>query len=103
MADLSQDAWAEQLKNDDNAFILDVRTEEEVADGHIPNAKNLNIFKGQAFIYELEELDKSKNYYVYCKSGGRSGQACVIMNQMGFENTYNLAGGFSQWNGEKTQ
>jgi len=103
MADLSQDTWAEQLKNDDNAVILDVRTEEEVADGHIPDAKNLNIFKGQAFIYELEELDKSKNYYVYCKSGGRSGQACVIMNQMGFENTYNLAGGFSQWKGEKTQ
>jgi rhodanese-related sulfurtransferase len=103
MADLSQDTWAEQLKNDDKAFILDVRTEEEVADGYIPNAKNINIFKGQAFIYELEALDKNKNYYVYCKSGGRSGQACVIMNQMGFENTYNLAGGFSQWRGERTE
>lgn len=103
MADLSQDAWAEQLKNDDNAFILDVRTEEEVADGYIPNAKNINIFKGQAFVYELEALDKTKNYYVYCKAGGRSGQACVIMNQMGFENTYNLAGGFSQWRGERTE
>ena len=103
MADLSQDTWAEQLKNDDNAFILDVRTEEEVADGYIPNAKNINILKGQAFVYELEALDKTKNYYVYCKAGGRSGQACVIMNQMGFENTYNLAGGFSQWNGERTE
>ncbi len=103
MADLSQDAWAEQLKNDDNAFILDVRTEEEVADGYIPNAKNINILKGQAFVYELEALDKNKNYYVYCKAGGRSGQACVIMNQMGFENTYNLAGGFSQWRGERTE
>lgn len=103
MADLSQDTWAEQLKNDDNAFILDVRTEEEVADGYIPNAENINILKGQSFVYELEALDKSKNYYVYCKAGGRSGQACVIMNQMGFENTYNLAGGFSQWKGERTE
>jgi len=103
MADLSQAQWEQQLKADDNAFILDVRTEEEVEEGYIPNAKNLNIFKGQAFIYELEALDKNKNYYVYCKAGGRSGQACAIMNEMGFENTYNLMGGFSQWRGEKTQ
>ena len=100
MSDLSQEQWAQQLKADDNAFILDVRTEEEVADGFIPKAKNLNIFKGQAFIYELEALDKDKNYYVYCKAGGRSGQACAIMNQMGFDNTYNLMGGFSEWTGE---
>ncbi|WP_290697856.1 rhodanese-like domain-containing protein [Lacinutrix sp.] len=100
MSDLSQEQWAQQLKADENAFILDVRTEEEVADGFIPNAKNLNIFKGQAFIYELEALDKNKNYYVYCKAGVRSGQACVIMNQMGFDNAYNLMGGFSEWTGD---
>lgn len=100
MSDLSQEQWAKQLKTDENAFILDVRTEEEVEDGFIPNAKNLNIFKGQAFIYELEALDKSKNYYVYCRSGGRSGQACAIMNEMGFENAYNLLGGFSEWTGD---
>ena len=103
MADLSQEQWAQQLKADENAFILDVRTEEEVADGYIPNAKNLNIFKGQAFVYELEALDKNKNYYVYCKSGGRSGQACALMNQMGFENAYNLMGGFSEWKGERKE
>jgi rhodanese-related sulfurtransferase len=100
MADLSQEQWAQQLKADENAFILDVRTEEEVEEGYIPNAKNLNIFKGQAFVYELEALDKTKNYYVYCRSGGRSGQACGIMNQMGFENAYNLVGGFQEWKGD---
>jgi len=103
MADLLQAQWAQQLKQDDNAFILDVRTEEEVEDGFIPNAKNINIFKGQAFIYELEQLDKTKNYYVYCKAGGRSAQACAVMNQMGFENTYNLMGGFSEWTGAVEQ
>lgn len=103
MADLSQEQWKKQLEADDNAFILDVRTEEEVADGYIPNAKNLNIFKGQGFIYELEALDKNKNYYVYCKAGGRSGQACAIMNEMGFENAYNLMGGFEEWSGDVTQ
>jgi rhodanese-related sulfurtransferase len=45
-------------------------------------------------------MDKTKNYYVYCKAGGRSAQACIIMNQMGFENTFNLEGGFMNWNGE---
>ncbi|WP_394758441.1 rhodanese-like domain-containing protein, partial [Flavobacterium sp.] len=53
----------------------------------------------QGFIYELEELDKSKNYYVYCKSGGRSGQACSIMRELGFETTYNLLGGMMEWDG----
>ena len=100
MADLSQEMWAHQLENDENAVILDVRTEDEVADGFIPNAKNIDIYKGQGFIYELEALDKSKNYYVYCRSGARSAQACAIMNQLGFENTYNLVGGIMAWTGD---
>jgi rhodanese-related sulfurtransferase len=37
---------------------------------------------------------------VYCKAGGRSEQACSLMNQMGFENTYNLMGGMMQWEGD---
>lgn len=97
---LSQQDWADQLQNDTNAVILDVRTEDECADGIIPNALNIDIYKGQGFIYALEELDKTKNYYVYCKAGGRSEQACNIMNQLGFENTFNLMGGFMQWKGE---
>lgn len=100
--DLSQENWTEKLKNDSNASILDVRTEDECSDGIIPNAIMIDIFKGQGFIYRLEELDKTKNYYVYCKSGGRSGQACAIMNQMGFTTTYNLEGGFTEWEGEVT-
>lgn len=47
----------------------------------------------------LEELDKNKNYYVYCAAGVRSAQACGIMSQLGFETTYNLLGGMSQWDG----
>ena len=97
---MSQQNWKEQLEADENAVILDVRTEDEFNDGFIPNAINIDIYKGQGFIYRLEELDKSKNYYVYCRSGGRSGQACAVMNQMGFENAYNLEGGFMQWDGE---
>lgn len=100
MADLNQHEWASKLAADENAVILDVRTPEEVAHGIIPNAIVIDIFKGQGFIYEVEKLDKSKTYYVYCKAGGRSAQACSVMNQLGFKNTYNLVGGFSEWTGE---
>ncbi|MGJ8592788.1 MAG: rhodanese-like domain-containing protein [Aquaticitalea sp.] len=100
MADLSQQDWTEQLEKDDNAVILDVRTQEEVNEGKIPNALHIDIYKGQEFIDEVEALDKTKNYYVYCRSGGRSGQACSVMNKLGFENAYNLVGGFNQWRGD---
>ena len=98
--DLNQTTWTNNLKDDSNAVILDVRTNDECLDGIIPNAINIDIFEGQGFIYKVEELDKSKNYYVYCKAGSRSAQACNVMNQLGFENTFNLVGGFMQWNGD---
>ncbi|TDP60821.1 rhodanese-like domain-containing protein [Flavobacterium dankookense] len=97
---LSQQDWISQLEADTNAVILDVRTEDECNEGIIPNAIMIDIYKGQGFIYQVEELEKNKNYYVYCKAGGRSAQACAIMNQLGFENTFNLEGGFMQWKGE---
>ncbi|MBN2868248.1 MAG: rhodanese-like domain-containing protein [Flavobacteriaceae bacterium] len=100
MANLSQTEWTEQLNADDNAVILDVRTEAEVAEKKIPNSINIDIYKGQGFVYQVEELDKSKNYYVYCRSGARSAQACNIMNQLGFDNTYNLLGGILEWTGD---
>lgn len=103
MADLSQEQWVEQLQNDKNSVILDVRTDDEMAEGYIPNATHIDIYLGQGFIDELQKLDKSKNYYVYCRSGNRSGQACAIMNSIGFETAYNLEGGFMNWEGEVAQ
>jgi len=101
--DLTQEDWQEQLKNDDNAFILDVRAPHELEEGYIPNAVNIDIYLGQEFMDEIEKLDKSKNYYVYCRSGNRSGQACAIMNNIGIANAYNLEGGFMNWEGEVTE
>ena len=100
MEDLTQKVWVEQLENDDNAAIMDVRTAAEVSYGKIPNSIHLDFYRGQEFIAELEKLDKSKNYYLYCRSGQRSGQACRMMEQLGFENAYNLMGGMLQWEGE---
>lgn len=100
MKDLTKEEFKEKVKKDPHAVILDVRTEEEVEEGSIPNAKNLDIYKSQEFVEGLEQLDKSKNYYVYCRSGKRSVQAATMMDSMGFQNTYNLLGGFSEWDGE---
>ncbi len=100
MANLSQEEWEEQLGNDSNAFVLDVRTPEEVEEGYIPGATNIDFYLGPDFLAEVEKLDKNKNYYVYCRSGNRSGQACAIMENAGFKNAYNLEGGFMNWQGE---
>ena len=100
MANLSQENWTKQLEEDNNSIVLDVRTQEEIDLGIIPNAIHIDIYKGQGFIDEVEQLDKTKNYYVYCRSGGRSGQACAVMSQIGFNNAYNLIGGFNEWQGE---
>lgn len=100
MEDLTQEEWTSKLAKDDNAVILDVRTDNEVAEGIIENAIHIDIYQGQEFINAIEELDKSKNYYVYCRSGNRSGQACAILDKLGFENAYNLQGGMLEWEGD---
>lgn len=97
--DLTQEIWWSNYQNDENAVLLDVRTEEEVAEGMIPNAIHYDFYQGQDFLNALENLDKTKSYYVYCRSGNRSGQTCMLMKQLGFENTYNLIGGMNEWNG----
>ncbi|MDP2159475.1 MAG: rhodanese-like domain-containing protein [Flavobacterium sp.] len=96
---LQQEKWWADAQTDQNAVILDVRTPEEFDRGIIPNAINIDIYKGQGFIYLLEELDKSKSYYVYCHAGSRSAKACEVMQQLGFSTTYNLVGGISEWEG----
>ncbi|MDN3596588.1 rhodanese-like domain-containing protein [Zunongwangia endophytica] len=103
MKELSQEEWSKQLAADSDAVVLDVRTEEEVEEGYIPESKNIDIYQGQGFIDEVEKLDKSKNFYVYCRSGKRSAQACTILDQLGYANTYNLQGGFMEWEGETAQ
>ena len=96
---LEQKEWWSQFLNDEHGIIIDVRTEDEYESGKIPGALNIDIYKGQGFIYRVEELDKAKNFYVYCAAGVRSANACGVMQQLGFENVFNLVGGFSNWEG----
>lgn len=102
--DLSQKQWTEQVANQEDAIIIDVRTPAEWAEGIIPNAMMIDIYSGQEFINKISSLaDKDANYYLYCRSGMRSHQACSLMNELGFTKAFNLSGGIIQYTGEIVQ
>ena len=65
------------------AAVIDVRTPEETSAGHLEGAKLFDI-QDSAFMDNLATLDKSANYYVYCRSGNRSGAAIETMKANGF-------------------
>ena len=87
--------FAKYLSND-SVQLVDVRTPEEFAEGHIPGSKNINVFDDD-FIDEAEKtLDKSKPVAVYCRSGKRSADAANELTENGF-NVTNLEGGILAW------
>ncbi len=67
------------------AVIIDVRTPEEYAAGHIEGAINID-FYSETFAQDVAALDPGAAYVVYCRSGNRSGQAKAIMDAAGFTN-----------------
>lgn len=103
MTDLTSAEWQKQIAQDSQAVIVDVRTQDEVDEGYIPDSVHQDIYNPPAFMEFVNGLDKSKNYYVYCRSGGRSAQACAIMESVGIETTYNLLGGITKWTGAVNQ
>ncbi|MFN3341416.1 MAG: rhodanese-like domain-containing protein [Flavobacteriales bacterium] len=76
--------------------LLDVRTPEEVATGIIPGATVINI-NDSDFETRIDQLDKTKPVYVYCKAGGRSARAADILKEKGFPVIVNLNGGIMAW------
>ncbi len=79
--------------------ILDVRTPEEFAEGHLADATNLD-FYADTFRDELNQRDKDKRYLIYCRSGNRSGRTLNIMDELGFREVYNVSGGILRWEAE---
>jgi len=76
--------------------ILDVRTPAEVAQGKIEGALVADVTSSN-FHTQIAQLDKSKPYLVYCRSGRRSLTACQLMQKAGFSQVYNLEGGYQAW------
>ena len=78
------------------AVILDIRTPEEIAEGHIEGATFIN-WTGGNFEEEVSKLNKKKTYYVYCRSAKRTIPATEKMKELGFTKIYMLEGGLNNW------
>lgn len=79
----------------EKVVVLDVRTPEEYAEGHLQGALNID-YRNENFAARVDSLDKTQKYEVYCRSGHRSGESVKIMTEKGF-NAYNLTGGILEW------
>lgn len=86
----------EKLVSGEKLNIIDVREDDELATGKIPGAKHIPL--GQ-IPDRLGDLDKNEHYYMVCRSGGRSSNACQFLIQNGF-NVTNILGGMLAWEGE---
>ncbi len=86
--------FANETKN--NRTIIDVRTPEEYAEGHIAGAQNIDFYAGD-FSDKISQLNKNTPYAIYCRSGNRSGQTLMFMESLGFTNVVDLQGGIGAW------
>ena len=97
VSDLSTTDFQKKLAADGSAILLDVRTPQEYANGHLQNATAINFFDAD-FKEKVAKLDKTKPIYVYCAVGGRSAKASKVLQESGFKSVYNLLGGWNGWN-----
>jgi rhodanese-related sulfurtransferase len=95
VTNLSVTQFAEEIKQP-SIQVLDVRTPAEFAEGHLANSLNIDFESGN-FAEEINKLDKSKSYAVYCRSGRRSALAAAEMSKAGFHHILNMSGGTIDW------
>ena len=80
-----------RAQKDERCVIIDCRTPVEVANGSVNGAEVLEWMGGE-FKAKSASLDKTKSYYLYCRSGNRSGQAASLLKSQGFEQVFNAGG-----------
>ena len=88
--------FSEELNKTPDALVLDVRTPEEFAGGHLDKAVNVD-WNGGGFDAWMKKIDKEANIFVYCLSGGRSGSAGAALRQAGFKHVTEMEGGMMKW------
>lgn len=84
------------LAQKSDAQLLDVRTPQETAQGMIEGAKAINFYAAN-FQAQTQTLDKDKPVFIYCRSGARSAQAVQVLKKQGFNEIYELRGGYNAW------
>ena len=86
----------QENRDNPNFVIIDIRTPQEYQAGHIDGAVNIDYYSPN-FKEELNKLDKTKTYLIYCRTGHRSGLAMPIFKELGFQKVYELGGGITAW------
>ena len=92
----AEEGAAIQADPPQDLVILDVRTPEEFAEGHLDEAIMIDFYEAD-FADQLAELDPDVPYLLYCRSGNRSGQTAAIMEQLGFADVADVDGGIVAW------
>ena len=93
--DIQIDEFQKKIATE-NYILVDVRTAEEYADGHLEGALNIDYFSA-TFSEEIGKLGLETPVLVYCRSGNRSGKSMKIMYDIGFKEVKNLIGGYKGW------
>lgn len=96
MKEITAKEVEQKLENGEDLHIIDVREVDEVEAGKIANIIHIPL---GLLEFRLQELSKSKQYIVVCRSGGRSGRATQFLESQGYDAT-NMSGGMLAWEGE---
>jgi len=96
MKSITPEEVQKKIDAGEQLYVIDVREDDEVATGIIPGAQHIALGSIES---RQQELDKSKEYIMVCRSGGRSGKACEYLEEQGY-NVTNMSGGMLEWQGE---
>ncbi|HLP53619.1 MAG TPA: rhodanese-like domain-containing protein [Fluviicola sp.] len=92
--------FSDKMAKSENAVLVDLRTNEEFAEGHIPGALNIT-YGSPTFRWRIGELDSTSDVFLYCGQGSRSMKAVDFVSVQGFSSVTLLKGGFTAWQKEK--
>lgn len=87
-----------RLQNGENIYMIDVREDDEVAQGMIAGAKHIPMGDIPS---RLDEIPRDNEVIFICRSGGRSQHVCDFLSHQGIQNVVNMTGGMLQWNNEE--
>ena len=81
---------------DADLILIDVRTAQERTLGTIPTSIHID-YLAEGFLDTIEQLDRNRSYYLFCRTGRRSVRTGILMKNWGFQHLFNLDGGLSSW------